>query len=111
LLRNVFDWALNETPVVSVEGLGIVDVTAWRQKDSMTVHLVNLTNPMMMKGPFRELIPVAAKLAIKIPDDKKVTGVKLLMAGQNPGFEINKGMVTLTVPKIVDHEIIALDLV
>jgi len=111
LLRNVFDWALNETPVVSVEGPGVVDVTAWRQKDSMTVHLVNLTNPMMMKGPFRELIPVAAKLAIKIPDNKKVTGVKLLMAGQNPGFEINKGMVTLTVPKIVDHEIIALDLV
>ena len=24
----------------------------------MTVHLVNLTNPMMMKGPLREMIPV-----------------------------------------------------
>ena len=39
-------------------GPGVLDVTVWRQKDSMTVHLVNLTNPMMMKGPFRELIPV-----------------------------------------------------
>ncbi|MDA0196787.1 MAG: hypothetical protein O2887_17195 [Bacteroidetes bacterium] len=35
----------------------IIDVTAWRQENSMTVHLVNLTNPMMLKGPFRELIP------------------------------------------------------
>ena len=24
----------------------------------MTVHLVNLTNPMMMKGPLRETIPI-----------------------------------------------------
>ena len=24
----------------------------------MTVHLVNLTNPMMMKGPLRETMPI-----------------------------------------------------
>ncbi len=36
----------------------MLDVTVWRQRDSMTVHLVNLTNPMMMKGPLREIIPV-----------------------------------------------------
>ena len=40
------------------QGPGVLDVTAWRQEASLTVHLVNLTNPMMMKGPFRELIPV-----------------------------------------------------
>jgi len=27
-------------------------------KESMTVHLVNLTNPMMLKGPFREIYPI-----------------------------------------------------
>jgi len=27
----------------------VLDVTVWRQEHSMTVHLVNLTNPMMMK--------------------------------------------------------------
>ena len=40
------------------KGPGVLDVTVWRQRDSMTVHLVNLTNPMMMKGPLREIIPV-----------------------------------------------------
>src|SRR5262249_53172473 len=56
LLTNAVDWAAGEPRPVTAEGRGILDVTVWRQKDSMTVHLVNLTNPMMMKGPLRELI-------------------------------------------------------
>ncbi|MEO7144624.1 MAG: beta-galactosidase trimerization domain-containing protein, partial [Bryobacteraceae bacterium] len=50
LLRNAVDWATNEEPPVFVAGPGVLDITVWRQRDSMTVHLVNLTNPMMMKG-------------------------------------------------------------
>jgi hypothetical protein len=111
LLNNAIHWALNEEPVVKVDGPGVMDVTAWRQKDSMTVHLVNLTNPMMMKGPFREFIPVAAKVKIKVPAGKTVKGVKLIMAEQQPEFEQGNGTITLNVPKIVDHEIVAIDLV
>jgi hypothetical protein len=51
LLRNAVDWTANEPLPVSVEGPGIFDVTIWRQQRCLTVHLVNLTNPMMMKGP------------------------------------------------------------
>ena len=40
-----------------VAGKGMIDVSLWQQKGSVTAHLVNLTNPMMMKGPVRELIP------------------------------------------------------
>ena len=57
LLRNAIDWAIDEEPPVTVTGPGVLDVTVWRQKDSMTVHLVNLTNPMMMRPSFREPIP------------------------------------------------------
>jgi hypothetical protein len=111
LLRNTIHWALNEEPIVAVKGPGVVDVAVWRQKSSMTVHLVNLTNPMMMKGPFRELFPVNASVSIKIPDNKRVTGVNLLMSGAKPAFENKAGMITLNVPKIEDHEIVAIDLV
>jgi len=110
LLGNVINWALNEDPIVSVEGPGVVDVTAWKQKNSMTVHLVNLTNPMMMKGPFRELIPIEAKVSIQVPKNAKVTGVHLLMSDKTPVFEVRLGRVHVSVPKILDHEIIALDL-
>jgi len=102
--------ALNEEPVAEVKGPGVIDVTVWRQEHSMTVHLVNMTNPMMMKGPFRELIPVTAQVSIKIPQGAKADTVNLLVSGQKPSFEIMEDNVTLTVPQIFDHEIIGIDL-
>jgi hypothetical protein len=110
LLRNTILWALNEDPVVDVKGPGIIDVTVWRQKNSMTVHLVNLTNPMMMKGPFRELIPLDTKVSIKIPSGMNPGEIKMLVKGKKPDFTIKDGIVTLLVPQITDHEIVALDL-
>ena len=76
----------------------------------MTVHLVNLTNPMMMKGPFSTFYPVDAKVSVQVPGNKKVTAVHLLMSGTKPSFQNKEGRITVTVPRIVDHEIIALDL-
>jgi hypothetical protein len=111
LLRNVIRWALNEEPIVNVNGPGIIDVTVWKQKDSMTVHLVNLTNPMMMKGPLRELIPIDAQVSFKIPEGRKMTAVHLLVSGQTPAYEISNGMISLNVRQILDHEIIGLDLI
>ena len=110
LLRNTIRWALNEIPIVDVETKGVVDVAVWNQKSSMTVHLVNLTNPMMMKGPFRELLSVDALVSIKVPKNKRVTAVSLLMAGTKPAFENKNGFISLKVPGIADHEIVALDL-
>ena len=110
LLRNTILWALNEEPVVEVGTKGMVDVAVWRQKESMTVHLVNLTNPMMMKGPFRDLFPVSASVEIKIPENCNVTGVQLLFSNITPKYEIKNNKVSLTVSEISDHEIIALNL-
>jgi hypothetical protein len=111
LLRNVVRWALNEEPVVQVTGRGVLDVTVWRQKQSMTVHLVNLTNPMMMKGPFRELIPIdRQEVRIRVPRDAKVERVHLLTADKAPEHRFRDGVVTAVVPSVLDHEVIALDL-
>ncbi|GAB4042707.1 alpha-amylase family protein [Spirosoma litoris] len=110
LLSNVVNWALDEEPIATLTGPGVIDVNVWRQANSMTVHLVNLTNPMMMKGPFRELIPVEAQVSIAVPAGAKVAGVKLLMSDQKPKFELKGSKVMVSVPKILDHEIVALDL-
>ena len=84
LLRNAVDWATNEEPPVTVTGPGVLDVTVWRQKDSLTVHLVNLTNPMMMKGPVRELIPVGEqKVRLRLPEGAKPKQVRLLAADKS----------------------------
>ncbi|MFC5411154.1 alpha-amylase family protein [Larkinella bovis] len=110
LLGNVIQWALDEEPVTTVSGPGVIDITVWRQANSLTVHLVNLTNPMMMKGPFRELIPVEAQVSVPVPAGTSVKGVKLLMSDGKPTYELKNGKVTVTVPRILDHEIVALDL-
>jgi len=112
LLRNIINWATNEEQLVRVEGPGILDVTVWRQKRSVTVHLVNLTNPMMMKGPFRELIRVGEqKLHIRTPPNTKVKKIHLLASNESPDYKMKDGIVLLTVPSILDHEVVALDLV
>jgi len=101
----------NEEPPVRVNGPGILDVTVWRQKKSMTVHLVNLTNPMMMKGPLRELIPVGPqRVRVRLPDGSQPRRVHLLAAGVSPRVEHTGRYLSLTVPSILDHEVVAIDL-
>jgi len=111
LLRNAIEWAANEEKPVTVTGPGVLDVTIWRQKDSMTVHLVNLTNPMMMKGPFREAIPVPAqKVRVRLPEGQRAKKVQLLVSGQAPRVEESAGHLSLTVPSVLIHEVVAIDL-
>jgi hypothetical protein len=111
LLRNAVDWATNEPRPVEVEGPGTFDVTMWRQKESLTVHLVNLTNPMMMKGPIREFVPVPPqKVTVRIPDGRRARRVQLLVSGRTPAVREANGRITLTIPSILDHEVVAIDL-
>ena len=110
LLRNAVSWATNEAAPVTVEGPGVVDVSVWGQSTSMTVHLVNMTNPMMMKGPIREVIPIGEqRVRIQIPDGRRVRQAKLLVAGKNVHFRTERGAIALEVPSIAIHEVIALE--
>jgi hypothetical protein len=107
LLRNAVTWATNEEPPVTVTGRGVLDVTIWRQKDSLTVHLVNLTNPMLMKGPIRELIPVGEQqLRLRLPDRTQAKEVRLLAADRTLRAEYSGPYLSVRVPSIVDHEVV-----
>jgi hypothetical protein len=111
LLRNALTWATNEDPPVTVIGPGVLDVTLWRQKASLTVHLVNLTNPMMMKGPLRELIPIGEqKVRVRLPEGTQAKSVRLLAAAKRPRVERSGQYLSITVPAILDHEVVAIDL-
>ncbi len=112
LLRNAVEWATNEEPVVRVQGPGLVEVTMWEQKQSLTVHLVNLSNPMMMKGPVHDVIPIGdQKVRVRMPAGRKLGGVRLLVAETQPVYSESPGVVEVRVPSIGLHEVVALDLV
>jgi hypothetical protein len=111
LLRNAVEWVTNEEPPVTVTGAGVLDVVVWRQRRSLTVHLVNLTNPMMMKGPVRELIPIGEQqVRVRLPDGLKARKVRLLAAGKSVKFARAGRHVLVTVPSVLDHEIVAINL-
>jgi hypothetical protein len=111
LLRNAVLWATNETVPVTVEGQGVLDISVWGQRNSVTVHLVNLTNPMMMKGPVREVIPIAnQRLRIQIPEGRRVARAKLRVAGKAVPFMSEQNSILLDIASIGVHEVIALDL-
>ena len=92
-------------------GAGVLDISIWMQKNSMAVHLVNLTNPMMMKGPIREIIPSPPQhVKIRIPDGKKVSAVRLLVSGGKASFRNTNNVLEMTIPSVGLHEVIGIDL-
>jgi type 1 glutamine amidotransferase len=111
VLANAVRWAANEEQPVRVEGPGILDVALWRQHASLTAHLVNLTNPMMLKGPVREIVPVGRqKVRVKIPDGATVRGVRFLVAGGAAQYQQSGAWLETTTAPIGLHEVVAVDL-
>jgi Hypothetical glycosyl hydrolase 6/Beta-galactosidase trimerisation domain len=111
IMQNAVAWAHNEEQPLIVKGRGVLDVSLWLQKNSVTAHLVNLTNPMMMKGPIREIIPLSEQqLRIRVPEGRRVGKAQFLVSGKQPVWRQDGAVVNLTVPSIDLHEVIALDL-
>ena len=111
LLQNAVAWAHREEQPLTVTGRGVLDVSLWMQKSSVTAHLVNLTNPMMMKGPIRELMPIPEQqVRIRMPEGRRAQGAKLLVGAVAADYREAGGVVSITVPSIELHEVIAIDL-
>ncbi len=110
ILRNTVKWATDEQPPFEVTGPGFLDVTAWRNEGSIVVHLVNLTNPMAMKGPFRDFFPVGEqKVKIRLPQGMQAKAAHLLVAEKAAPMEGAGREITISVPSILDHEVVAID--
>jgi hypothetical protein len=111
LLRNAFLWACPRVSAVRVAGQGFLDLAVWRQKSSLTLHVVNLTNPMAMKGPFREFFPVGPlRVEWDLPEDVKPQSVRFLVSGSRAAWKQSGLTVSLEIPRVELHEVIAVDL-
>jgi hypothetical protein len=112
LLRNAVEWAADEPAPLTVEGPGLLDVAYWRQEHSLAVHLVNLTNPMMMKGPYREILPAGPfTVTMRLPPGANPASVNLLESATPARFRRAGEWLIVDVPRLALHEIVAVDLV
>jgi hypothetical protein len=111
LLQNAVEWAAAEPQPMTVTGPGMVDVAYWRQKGSLAAHVVNMNNPMMMKGPYREVMPAGPyTVSLELPAGTKVGAVKLLESGATPKTSRDGNRLVVEVPSIALHEVVAVDL-
>ena len=110
LFINTLDWVHQEERLITMKGPGVFDIAVWKQEKSITVHLINMTNPMCMEGPVRELLPsFPQELSINLPGGIKPREVKLLSAGKSVPIKLEGQKLTLTVPSFLDHEVVAID--
>ena len=111
VLANAVRWAANEEQPLKVEGPGVLDMAGWKQQSSVTAHLVNLTNSMMMKGPIREILPIGPqKVRVKLPDGAKARSVRFLVSEAKAQWRQSGGWIETTTPTISLHEVVAIDL-
>ena len=92
------------------KGRESLDLAIWTQDKSMTVHLVNLNNPMMMKGPVREIIPSPPQtVSVRIPHGRSVHQARLLVADKPVQVNQTGDRVEIEIPPIGVNEIVAID--
>jgi hypothetical protein len=110
MMRNALLWAHSEPPVVEVDGPGLLDVTAWRNAHAITIHLVNLTNPMAMKGPYRDFFAVGPHtVKLRLPDGVEAKRVRLLASVKDAEMRRDGSIVSVSVPSVRDHEVVAVE--
>lgn len=112
LLRNALQWAARDASPLRVTGAGLLDVAVWRQEHSLTAHLVNLTNPMAMKGPFREILPAGPfRVELELPAGVRADKVHLLTEGSPADWKAEGSTLHIEVPRVAVHEVVAIDTV
>jgi hypothetical protein len=101
LIANAVNWAIGKDHRVRVEGKGIIDIAVYESEGAMAIFLVNLTNPMMMKGPLREVYPIGQQsLSIELPKGRKPGAIKLLVGNEAVSSRVVGDRVEILVPSI-----------
>lgn len=110
LITNAVHWGLCQRPMVEVTGKGVLDVAVREGADITAVLLMNLTNPMMMKGPIRETYPVGAQtITVEIPAGRTGATAQLVTTGTDLAVTCSGARATVTVPGIDTLEAVRFD--
>lgn len=99
LIANTVRWALGKRPDVEVSGLEVLDLGVRKNERGMAIVLNNINNPMMMKGPIRQVYPAGKQVvSVALPKGKAFGSAKLLVAGRDANATVKDGRVEIEVP-------------
>ncbi len=111
LIANAVRWALRDDEQVRVEGPGLVDIAVRASADGreLAVAIVNLTNPMAMRGAIRETIPLhGQRVRVRMPDGAGIVTARLLVADAAVDARIEDGYAVIDVPVVELLEVVHL---
>ena len=101
LIANSVHWALGKRPDVELEGQAVVDLSVREGEGSTVVLVNNITNPMMMKGPIREVYPVGPlTLSLAVPAGRELRAVERLSTGEDLDFALADGRVRVSIAQL-----------
>ena len=109
LIANAVRWALGKETDVTIKGQSTLDIAVRQNAEGLAVVLNNLSNPMMMKGPIREVYPVGKQeVSVRLPAGKRLGKANLLVGGGEAKTRLEGDRVTIEVPGIETLEVVHL---
>ncbi|WP_233493690.1 alpha-amylase family protein [Desertihabitans brevis] len=110
LIANAVRWALGDAgPSVEVGGPGLVDVAVRSGEGELAVAVVNLTNPMAMRGQSHETIPLAGQsVSVRLPADVRDVTAELVVAGGTTEVEVVDGRAVVQLDPVELLEVVHL---
>ena len=106
LMRNVIGWLIRDRTPVSVAGDGIIETFAWETDPGFALHLLNYTNPNMLRGWFTGIYSVGPQLVrAELPEAINGPRVDLLRSGTSVPLKRDGQIVEFTVPGVRDYEV------
>lgn len=101
LVADAVRWALGAPERVAVRGPGLLDLALREGDGALFLSVVNLTNPMALKGPIREIIPVGPlEVSVALPEGADGARARLLVAGADAAVRIADGRAEISVPSV-----------
>ena len=106
LTRNVIAWLIRDRAPVSVTGDGMIEVFAWETEPGFALHLLNYTNPNMLRGWFTSTYPIGPqRVRAELLEGIDGARVDLLRAGSSVPLKRSGRTVEFTVPEVQDYEV------
>jgi len=110
LIGNPVRWLRgSRQPLATIEGDGVIEAFAWETEPGVALHLVNYTNPNMMRGWFRQFYPTGPlRIELAAPVGRPIQRARALRAGRDLSLQIEGNRVRFETPLVADYEVIAL---
>lgn len=108
LIAGAVRWALGEhEPRVRVDGPGLVDLAVREAEHEIAVSIVNLTDPMAMRGQRHESLPLhGQEVVLRIPAGQRAARAELLVAGTAARTQVRGRHLHIPLDRIDDLEVV-----